>query len=91
MKIKFRAKKDCINDWCKKHYGFYLRLIISSYPNISTDSLIKKYYNNYGVVLDKDFVIGMLKSLPEDCAKQLPNGKWDVSILPIFELSQKKR
>jgi hypothetical protein len=90
MKAKLKGKNDCIHEWCEKHYSFYLNLLKRGCSCASTDFLIRRYYKNYGLVLDEDFVIGMLKSLPENCAKQLPNGHWEFSIVCIWMYAKTK-
>lgn len=90
MKLKLRGKNGCPHEWCEKHYGFYRKLIKKSCPCASTDFLIKRYYKEQGVLLDRDFVVGMLKSLPENCAKILPNGHWELSLTPIWMYAKTK-
>lgn len=90
MKIKFIAKDCSHKEWCDKHFVFYTQLINKSYYNISTKKLIQRYYENHGVMLDESFVIGMLESLPDSCAKRLPNGCWDFFTSGIFVVTKSK-
>lgn len=89
METKYgRTESFTLQEWCQLNLGFYSDLAIPGQIEATLDELIENYYCAKGVVLDRQFVIDMLKSLPRSTAREESNGNWYFDLHDVVSYSQ---